>query len=588
MTPDKPQKTNGVNLLIAALVIASVLGMVALMLRAGDQLAGAYGPAKIARAPDGTVWAVSYGKVHHFRQDGTRLEAIDLTAFGVANVLSEIVALSDGSLLLAEADPSMLLRCTTAPPKCASLSDAIAASGGATNHALMVSVNEAAGRMAISDNAGHRVLLADLQGKVLDQTAARRLIYPNELTLDNDAVTIADTNHHRIVKIALANDHFGADQFSFSVITPELALAGRTWPMDVVRAANGDWWVLDEANGMKNGYLVAYAANGTPKARIDLGEVEDPTQILLLDKFALVASPVEGYLNKLDFDGRPLGPFGDAAFNADLDAGRSIKTRWSAIRLAAQIGVGALPLLGILILYLRGERPVSGGGRSLVKGVVKFDYDSIQAGGPPAPLASGFITWIAFNDDGLEQLRRKQRALGILLPVLIAGAIYLCRPLWHAPKPVLGLLVFALLPLILIMVILVVLLLRGPRFPRLGTDGKFIYFEPPGKEQVRVAIDDALMTNSALMLGKRMIQLRLPVTAIYDDGELKRVLLSRLPREAWTNPARFFWIGLCRGMWFAWANVLLLALAVPMVVYRANVVSFMNYAMQGIVSKLMQ
>ncbi len=581
MSVNVPRKTSGANIAVAVLVIAWVAAMIALTFHASSRLAGVYGAAKMTAAPDGTIWVVSYGKLHHFREDGTRFEVIDLVELGMGTLISEIVALADGSLLLAEADPSKLVRCQTKPPECVSLSDAIAATAGPTSHALMVAVDEASGRMAISDNAGHRVLLADMRGKVLDQTPLRRLVYPNQLSLTADAVTVADTNHHRIVKIALANDKFGADVFAFDVRTPELTSTGRVWPMGLSRAANGDWWLLLEANGMKDGFLMAYDADGKPKGRIDLGEIHDPTHVLVLGTFALAASPIEGKLEKLSLDGKLLGAFGDAAFAGDLEEGKAAKERWSAIRNAARVAMVVLPLLGIGMLFLRGERVPRGGG--LFGRGPRLDFDSVHDAGPPLPLADGAITWIAFNETGMKKFWRTQSAVAGLLLLAYVALMYSFFRLPSGLRTLNPLLMLTIFPsMVVVMVGFVLLVVKARGFLRLGTDGKFAYFHRRNREPLRWPLQDVLATNNSLLFGTRAVRLRLPTTSIYDEEQLKRVLLTRLPREAWVNPAWFFITGIRRGALWAWGGLVTCVLMVLFFAYKHRIDAFIKSIVAGL------
>ena len=92
---------------IAAAVIAGMSLCVATIYYSGDRMGeGLQGPSKISRAPDGTIWVVSHGKLHRFSASGERKQVIAHSALGLGPILSEILALSDGTLVLAEAVPS--------------------------------------------------------------------------------------------------------------------------------------------------------------------------------------------------------------------------------------------------------------------------------------------------------------------------------------------------------------------------------------------------------------------------------------------------------------------------------------------------
>src|SRR5712691_10910596 len=167
--------------LVAVAILAAVGLCIAAIYYAGEQLGAVVpGPSKIGLAPDGTVWVASHGGLHHFTGAGERKEKVALSALSRGAIISELLPLSDGTLVLAEAVPSAAYRCDIAARVCTSITAKVAASNAPTAHALMIAADEQRGRFYVSDNANHRLLLLDFDGKLLDVTAPRRLLYPNE------------------------------------------------------------------------------------------------------------------------------------------------------------------------------------------------------------------------------------------------------------------------------------------------------------------------------------------------------------------------------------------------------------------------
>jgi len=83
---------------------------------------------------------------------GVRKETVALSALARGPIISELLPLSDGTLVLAEAVPSAAYRCDIAARVCTSITAKVAASVGPTAHALMIAADEQRRRFYISDN----------------------------------------------------------------------------------------------------------------------------------------------------------------------------------------------------------------------------------------------------------------------------------------------------------------------------------------------------------------------------------------------------------------------------------------------------
>ena len=118
------------KIIVAAATIAGVVLCFVALFYSGDQLGpGTYGPSEVARAPDGTVWVASHGALHRFTEAGERKQVLNLGALGLAPIISELLALSDGTLVLAEAVPSAAYRCDPSASKCVSITTSNALAG---------------------------------------------------------------------------------------------------------------------------------------------------------------------------------------------------------------------------------------------------------------------------------------------------------------------------------------------------------------------------------------------------------------------------------------------------------------------------
>ncbi|MGH8681580.1 MAG: hypothetical protein ACREVS_08685 [Burkholderiales bacterium] len=338
------------NRIIAGAAIALFLALAALSFFATERMARTQGPSRIGVAADRSLWIVSHASLHQLLPDGTRIARVPLAALGLGPVLSDVRPLRDGQLLLAQAVPSGLYRCHPVSARCERL-----AADVATQHALMVDVDEARARVVVADNAGHRLLLLDLAtGRLLDETPVEQVLHPNTIAFDGaDAVIVSDTDRGRIVRVLLDDDRFALTVEPRKVVTRELR-PGRHWPMDFARLPSGEWWVLVAADRMKDADLVVHEPLGNAVRRIDLGERSDPTKVVSFAHGVLVAEPTRGDLLHLRADGTVRGGFGDDVFRVELAAAHLRHRAWTLIRDFGPAGMAVVPLVAIVILRRRG------------------------------------------------------------------------------------------------------------------------------------------------------------------------------------------------------------------------------------------
>jgi hypothetical protein len=541
--------------IVAVAILATMALCLAAIYYSGERIGGLMqGPSKIARAPDGTVWVASHGGLHHFAGTGERKEKAALSALGREPVISELLPLSDGTLVLAEAEPSAAYRCTIGALECTSITAKIAAAVGPTAHALMIAADEKRRRFYVSDNANHRLILLDFDGKVLDVTAPRRVLYPNELAVERSGqLVVVDTTHRRLVRIPVERDAFGPDLWQMKTDT-DLARLGRRLPMDLAPSTDGGWWVLIARDGMKEGDLILFGDDGKATKRIDLGPDSDPTQIAIVPDGLLVADPTRATLTRLAPDGSVAGPWGDPAFQAELDGLRASRSSWRALRLAAQILLVAFPLGGVFLLWRLGERlPIA---------------PPLAVPASPAPVESG-IHWLEVRP---EFRRRARKILVVQLAgiwslsiaavvIFVWGAVEVFALTWRdflRPEAI-----FILATLVAATLVPVVLLVRVPRTwrMRMGTDGRRFFLDP-GNGKVEEHSFSALATwnGRQLLVGTRLIALRLGAGPLFAEEDLRGYVFARIPPSGRVDPGRLFVRALGQGSRELWGIVIVLAI----------------------------
>lgn len=542
------------KLLAAFGAMASLALGIVLIFHASNHLGNRFfGPSKISLAPDGSVWVVSAGHLHRLKPDGQRIADIPLKSLGVFDTVSGIAAADNDTVFIAQADPSSVFRCVPSGSKCIDITPSIAKTAGAPRYALMLAANDANKQLLISDNAAHRVLLADYDGKVLDRSRQGEFYFPNQPGwLGADEAVIPDTNHHRIVRYAVKDGRLAGRLDEFATDDAEFSRAGRIWPMDAQRDGKGQWWVLNAQNGMKNADLIRFDGEGRAIGRVDLGTGSDPTAIALTDDGLLVADPVRPALLLVSFAGDDIrvADFGDAAFRQDMERIARERAFWSRVRLAAQLLCVLGPLLGILVLWRMGERLAPAA--SAIKRPENIE---------PAPVEG--IYWISMKP---RYVRTARIFSGMLAVLSIIAQVALFRLASHGTAPNTFRTYLFLLPYPAFTIFFIYLSVRGlPSWRlRMGTDGKKLLVDAGG-DASRTDIHefaDCATDGEWLLLGKRIVGLRTPAMECFDRHEVEIYLISRMPKSSLVSRAELIRRGLQRGNAALWFAVILISIVI--------------------------
>jgi hypothetical protein len=330
---------------------------VALMIHAGQRIFGTIGPSRAMATPDGSLYLLSHGKLHVFGPDGMRRQAIDLATLGVPVRPSDFEIHRDGRLVITDPDHSVLHRCELPRGPCQALEVGLRGLPGQEVlplNAAKLHIDDEAKRYYISDNFGHRILIADFDGRVLAQSPRGSVHHPNQLSLrKRGELTVVDTDYHRLVTFDVTGDRVGRVVGNMATDAPEIARPGRVWPFDSVRLENGETWVLIARGHMQDADVIAFDDLGKARRRVALDDDADPFDIEPWRGRVWVSDATHYRFESVALDGTR-GQIEDREFAAELAREREVPGRWRAIRTAAQVGMVLIPALGIFILWKLG------------------------------------------------------------------------------------------------------------------------------------------------------------------------------------------------------------------------------------------
>ena len=519
------------NWLVGSVIVGMLLGLFVIWY-ATEQKNTRYGPSKIRVTQLGEIWVLSDGKLHVLDSAGSLKRAIPLDHLGRAALQSDFFPLEDGSILLAEPETHEIYRCHL-DAQCKPLLTPAGISTVKTKNAMLLAVDEAKQRLFMADNAGHRLLLLDLDGKLLSATGKlrSRFFYPNQIELQGSDLLVADTNHRRIVRVSVVGDRF--DKESWVLPTSDAKVrSGRKWPMSFLVLPDGQWWVAIAQEGMRGADVARFDATGHPIDYIALENNADPVSMVAVNDRVLIAD-TEGYrIRQFGSRGNPLVDFGSTAFREELARLAQRASNWRMARIAAQVSVIVLPLLGIFMLWRLGEKPIS------APLALSFERE-------PRAIEPGVAVWLSPSPKFIQQQTLMLMLLSIAMMVLCGWSIWIgVSVTLMFPQGgwlLAGLMFFA--PLLVFLVLIAAYkVLRS----RLGTDGMQLLHDKGDGKVFAYPLAQTLSDNYRLLAGPRIIVMRIGRRMIFDREDLESLILARMSPASQRGFGQFYLAGLRR------------------------------------------
>ena len=274
---------NRLSPVTAVLVVVALGGFLFAVFHFNQQALGVDRLTLMAPHPDGRVGVKLGNRLYWLRSDvsshGTvgddPVPPLDLAELGIRHTVGGFGFLASGELLIASDsyDPgagealavyqrqqnhdytrpdasnssaNQLLRCDPDTRRCRPFSRQLPA----FTRSFRLAVDWGRERVYVADTSRHRLVMLDLEGRQL--AVAEGFRFPNQLRLIDGGLWLADTNHHRLVRVGTDDDSFGEIVEERSV-----GLGRYTWPSDL--AAIGDQtWVLLMNSDMARGRIARY------------------------------------------------------------------------------------------------------------------------------------------------------------------------------------------------------------------------------------------------------------------------------------------------------------------------------------------
>ena len=591
---------------LALLALLGVIGGLILEMHFSGAVARAVGPTLIARNASGETLLANGGSLFLVDADEARTTRMPIEDLGLRGPVLSVS--SDGrDWYLGDDASGMLYRCD---PRARQCGPAVQARDGDRIFRRAHSVAFAAGRIFITDSEAHRVLAFGEHGRAIGSTRTEPLplCFPNGIVAVKDDLYVADTNNFRIARLAVAapeqsatvlRTHTGApiERANCNARSAALAKRGtpvlntaidsantvkrdarpparkdRVWPASLLHTSTDEWWLVQMANGMRDGDVIRYDAAGHALGRIDLPADADPIELVEARGQVLITDAGLARVHRVGLQGQIAGAWGPSDFQAllgDIDAERDLQRNLQRLSFGV-IGGGALAGALVVLFELRRQRK-----------------EKWSAFGRLAPVSAQLsplghhAIWISPDADLLARSRRFGWILGAFAVTSVGLLLYLAREL-DLGTP-LGRIqaLFISTALILVLFATVLAALNLARLPRrrIGITRDSVSYDAGSGLLVESRWEDVRAGRQTLLVGRELVAIIDPKRRyLYPQAQVESQLLSRLPPQAFVRESRLLLESLRRGNVGMWISTALLVLYVTFLLLRWSQPELMRQA----------
>lgn len=333
--------------------------------------------------PDGRVYTLLADTLYVSEADGSPVQELPLSRLGIGGFWGDFVVLADGSVILpagkqppdsvqkelriamrmpatgdTSPDAVPLSRCSLQTFACTPLTGSPAADYFRADRTFKLAVDEAAGRLYVADTAAQRLLILDLEGRILAKKT-EGLAFPNQLELASPGVLrVADTNHNRLLEIPVTGDAFTEPGASLPVEPWSRQLAYQ-FPVGLTQDRLGQEWVVLADAEISHGRLYRLDHRSPPQPLL-LPAGSDVLFLAATERAVLATDAAHYAIHAYALDGQALPDFGTGPLAARLDelvAKHDLYDLLFSGSLVVLLVIGALlfMLLMLLRVYPQGD-----------------------------------------------------------------------------------------------------------------------------------------------------------------------------------------------------------------------------------------
>lgn len=352
------------RLMLGIAVVMFALSALAVLVWSSRQVALLANLLSVSVAGDGAVWVASHDFLHRLDGQGERQLRVAPADIGLPLPLRHLHAIAANRLLVNAGKPSRLYRCDLERNACSLADSGYVEKFGAFYQSAWIAADAEGRRVAVVDNAAHRVAVLDESGQLLaaDGGSIGRFHYPGQVVwAGTHYLWLAAGDRFRIERIAFDGVTIGTPSQEFLLPRDDSVVAGRHWPMALAPLPDGRWWVVVKRHFTKAGGLVLVdPAQGRVLASAALPEGADIAAVANAGQSLLLADLHGPALWRMSGDGKQISSFGDAAFTQELQDRETQRARAQRLVHWSQGLAIGLPLVGILLLLALGERQPMG------------------------------------------------------------------------------------------------------------------------------------------------------------------------------------------------------------------------------------
>lgn len=337
---------------LTALFLLFFLGALGLRFWASGKASDLVGPDHIAAGND-KVFVHVNGELFVLSAAGEFFERKRTPALIDGESLIDMRVLQDGRLLLARRKPGGFFLCDPDSWDCSEVGKTVAAK---LRDQHKVVVDEEASQLLIADFLGSRVWMQPLAGGEPTVLNAGDVRWPNDIALDAAGrVWIADSGNYRLTMLEKNSSGEWALKRSLDA---RHAFVGKKqdWPMMLVTATDGNWWVAQPSRGGEIADVIIYHPEKGAVARVELPPGAYPTDLVPLGDAVLVTDRKSFQVYQVDVASKKVAVFGDAKFRDILERPGKQRARYEAMSHYAMIALIAFAVLMILSAFLAGKK----------------------------------------------------------------------------------------------------------------------------------------------------------------------------------------------------------------------------------------